>query len=263
MSIENGVSNELLACIHELMNQDSLRDFSLGGGTSLAIKYNHRVSTDIDLFSKGVLGLEIMLEIEKEIEEKFQPAYLKVLNKNQSNLCFIRSIIGKEETKVEIIQNLKNIGDPELINEIRLINDDDIGALKLLSAAGRGVQKDFYDLYLLTELKPLSHYYDHLLKYYELNKNTPSNIFDNLGSMGTGIGFDLKEDLSALCNFNNAGDKKNPSNRIEFTKGSTIKIAWPELRNLWKAKVSQLAKERNLKFVETPTQRKSKFPGRF
>ncbi|SIT18147.1 hypothetical protein SAMN05421761_1335 [Belliella pelovolcani] len=47
MSIENGVSNELLACIHELMKQDTLRDFSLGGGTSLAIKYNHRVSTDI------------------------------------------------------------------------------------------------------------------------------------------------------------------------------------------------------------------------
>lgn len=260
MDIAIGVSSSLLSNILSLMTLSTLSNFHLGGGTSLAIKYNHRVSTDIDLFSKDVVGVQKMLEIAKEIQETLKPEYLTVLNKNQENLSFIRTILNPNETKVEIIQNLKNIAPFEIINGIRLINEDDIGALKLLAAAGRGVQKDFYDLFFLTEIKPLSHYYDHLLKYYKLNKSSPTNIFDDLGAMGSGIGINLSNDLTPLCNFNQAGDKKNPSNRILFTKDSPINITWPVLRDMWKTKVVQLAKERDLKFKETPNQRKPKFP---
>lgn len=35
MSIENGVSNELLACIHDLMKQDTLIELSLGMRTAI------------------------------------------------------------------------------------------------------------------------------------------------------------------------------------------------------------------------------------
>ncbi len=46
----------------------------------------------------------------------------------------------------------KNAIPPEITDEgIRLISDLDIGSLKLLAAANRGEQKDFYDLFLLTE----------------------------------------------------------------------------------------------------------------
>ena len=263
MFVDIGVSDNLYANIQDLMNLATLSNFYLGGGTGLAVKYNHRVSTDIDLFSQGVVGIKKMHEIAQEIQEKFKPEFIKVLNNRQDNLCFIRTIIGSENTKVEIIQNLKFIAEPKITKGIRLINDDDIGALKLLSAAGRGVQKDFYDLHLLTEMKPLPYYYDHLLKYYKFNEGAPTNIFDNFDSMMSGIGTDLLTDLSPLCNFNNAGDKKNSSNRIVFTKNSSINIVWPLLRNKWKAKVCQLAKERNIRFIETPTQRKPKFPGRW
>ena len=142
-----------------------------------------------------------------------------------------------------------------------MIQDDDIGALKLLSAAGRGVQKDFYDLHLLTEMKPLSHYLDHLFTYYTKNLNLPANIFDNIGAMGSKIGFDLTKDLSPLCNFNHAGDKRNSSNRVIFTEKSPINIPWPVLRDSWKAKVEQMSKERGIAFKETPKIKKPKFPG--
>ena len=261
MAVPNGVSNSLLAHIQSLMELDCLSRFNLGGGTSLAIKYNHRVSTDIDLFSPGVVGTEFMVNIAKTIEDKLKPDYIKVLNESHDNLCFLRGILQPDETKVEIIQNLKNIFPHQSSRGIRLIQDDDIGALKLLSAAGRGVQKDFYDLHLLTEMKPLSHYLDHLFKYYTKNKNSPANIFDNIGAMGSKVGFDLTKDLSPLCNFNNAGDKKNSSNRVVLTENSPINIPWPVLRDKWKTKVIQLAEEMKIPFKETPRIKKPKFPG--
>ena len=109
MTVHNGVSETLLVHIQSLMALDCLSEFNLGGGTSLAIKYNHRVSTDIDLFSPGVVGIKCMLIIAEEIKRNLKPDYIKVLNESHYNLCFLRAILPPDETKVEIIQNLKNI----------------------------------------------------------------------------------------------------------------------------------------------------------
>lgn len=162
---------------------------------------------------------------------------------------------------MEIIQNLKNLLQPETIKGLRLIHDDDIGALKLLAAASRGSQKDFYDLFLLTELKPFGHYYDHLMAYSEKHKDSPSNIFDNPGSMGEKPGVNLTKDLSSLCDFNHSGDKRNLGNRIVLTEKSPIELKWPDLRNVWKSRVKAFAGQRGLKFQEIPTRRKPKLPG--
>ncbi len=260
MTVADGVSDSILSHVQYLMGLECLLAFNLGGGTGLAIKHNHRESTDIDLFSSGIVGTKAMLEIAETIQNNLNPGFIRVLNESKENLCFVRTVLPPDETKVEIIQNLKNISPSESVQGVRLIHDDDIGALKLLSAAGRGVQKDFYDLHLLTEIKPLSHYYDHLIDYFEKNRNAPANIFDSIGAFGSGTGFDLTKDLSPLCDFNRAGDKKNPSNRVRFTDKSPINIPWPVLRNKWTAKVIQLAEERGIRFKETPVSRRSGFP---
>jgi sensor domain CHASE-containing protein len=46
-TIDESVHHTLLS----LMEKDYLRDFALVGGTSLALRYGHRNSIDIDLFS--------------------------------------------------------------------------------------------------------------------------------------------------------------------------------------------------------------------
>ena len=125
-----------------------------------------------------------MRKIEHAVRDMFNPDYFSLLNLEHENLCFARTILPQSGIKVEVIQNLKNLLPPEIIKGLRLIHDDDIGALKLLAAASRGSQKDFYDLFLLTELKPFGHYYDHLMAYFEKHRDSPSNIFDNPGSMG-------------------------------------------------------------------------------
>lgn len=258
--VSEGVSEVLFNSIKELTSLNELVDFSLGGGTNLAIKYNHRISTDIDLFSQGIVGTESMRRIEQSLKEMFNPEYFSLLNLEYENLCFARTILPQSGIKVEIIQNLKNLLQPETIKGLRLIHDDDIGALKLLAAASRGSQKDFYDLFLLTELKPFGHYYDHLLAYFEKHNDSQSNIFDNPGSMGEKPGVNLSKDLSSLCDFNHSGDKRNPSNRIILTENSPIKLKWPDLRNVWKSRVQDFADQRGLKFQEIPIRRKPK-PG--
>ena len=147
--------------------------------------------------------------------------------------------------------------DFELKDSIRLINDIDIGALKLLAASDRGNQKDFYDLYLLTEIMELEIYYDTLQKrIIKFSKEQDKTIFDI--EEGKPINR-LEKSLTPLGDFNKAGDKKNPGNRIVFTEDSEYNIAWPDLREKWIKKVELLAKSKDLTFTRTQKKRKRFF----
>jgi hypothetical protein len=55
MSHHTPVSDELLETIHELQQLSSLSEFGLAGGTNLALRYGHRISVDIDLFSPSMI----------------------------------------------------------------------------------------------------------------------------------------------------------------------------------------------------------------
>ena len=45
------VKSATLDILKKLMNLSELSDFSLAGGTALALRYGHRISVDLDLFS--------------------------------------------------------------------------------------------------------------------------------------------------------------------------------------------------------------------
>ena len=49
------VSPILKQTILELQNLSSISQFSLGGGTNLALRYNHRVSIDIDFIAPKII----------------------------------------------------------------------------------------------------------------------------------------------------------------------------------------------------------------
>lgn len=262
--LKEGVSKKLYGLIKKIMISPAFNDFNIGGGTNLAIKYNHRLSIDIDLFSTDIVGTEKLHKIINFFQKEFKEENIQILpmNFDSEQFAWLQIFINDPEikTKVDIIQNLKLIKDITIIDHIRLINDIDIGALKLLSAADRGVQKDFYDLYLLTEKYSLAEFYDTLQyrnKIFSSNKD--KCIFDI--STGKPIAR-LEKDLTPLGNFTKASNKKQESNRIIFTEDSPINIAWPVLRDKWKYKVQELAKERGLVFKETPTAKSSNSKGR-
>ena len=125
-----------------------------------------------------------------------------------------------------------------------------------MAAADRGNQKDFYDLYLLTEKNSLSFYYNILRKRQDtFNKLGDRSIFDIQNGKPLD---DLKNDVTCLGDFSKAGDRSNSGNRIILTEDSTIKFDWPILRDKWLKRVQEFAQEEGLQFRRTDSKRKPK-----
>lgn len=247
--LKNGVSGLLYSTIKQLSNLDSLKDFYLGGGTNLAIRYNHRVSTDIDFFSKEVVGIDSLNNIIKDLEHHYGKENL-IINKRNSdseNLSWLQIfIVFKEERiKLDIIQNITLYYPIELIDGIRLINEKDIGSLKLLSLSDRGIQKDFYDLVLLSGNHSIIDFYNDLIKR-DLDENRIKNIFDSGISNPYLI---LKKSLNSLVDFSKAGDKKSSGNQIKLTSASTLSPTFINLRKLWIREVEKLGESMNIKII--------------
>jgi predicted nucleotidyltransferase component of viral defense system len=126
------------------MQLPELSGFSLVGGTALALKFGHRNSIDLDLFS----------------EENFDHAALHTLLQNtfQHNLSYTgtRSKWGVfcmiEGVKVDIVYfPHKRIQPVEQRDEIRMYGDNDLMAMKVNAILRRGKKKDFWDICELLE----------------------------------------------------------------------------------------------------------------
>ena len=195
-----------------------------------------------------------MNDILKQLKEKLAEYKVEAIlqNRESENLSFIRCgiIRNNESIKIEIMQNIKLLYPHQTTSDgIRLIHDLDIASLKLLAAANRGEQKDFYDLYLLSEKHGLDKIYNVLT---ERNKQFTPGIDDNIFNLPEHKPKeDLTRDLSALANFNKAGDKKISGNRVEYMEDSCIAMPLPVLKQRWIPKVKALAKSLDLKFQET------------
>jgi len=249
-----GFSDELKNTIIKLMECPLLSTFNLGGGTNLSIKYNHRESIDIDLFTSTVLHIDELKQIINFVNKNIS-TNIKIIKRNFGNKtqpyspnAMLEIVFPEQETKIDFIQNLRLLKKPEIIDGIRLIHDDDIGALKLLAAANRGSQKDFYDLFLLTNKKPLEHYYELLMERQKKFANIKT-IFDEPSNKPK---INLEKDISSLCDFNNANDLSRQGNQIVLTTNSPIKENWFNIKQVWKKRVEILAENKNLILKETP-----------
>ncbi len=260
--LDNGVSPNLRSVIQEFMNMPELKEFSLGGGTNLAVRYNHRVSIDIDLFSKDIIGINAMEEIVKAIEKRYSESQIIKKDFNSNQYAWISGFIKHNGStiKLDIIQNLKLLYPIQEINGIRMISERDIASLKLESAANRGSRKDFYDLFLLLDKVGINQMYsDYLLRKEKYIKKTDFNIFSRIPGSNAQK---LNEDLTPLINFNHAKDLKVPTNQIQLTTNSPTLHSWSYIQSTWEKKVRMLGENNNLKInqVETiPARRKRGF----
>jgi len=141
--------------LKELMNIEELREFSLVGGTALALKYGHRKSEDLDLFNYKPFENNFIIEI---LEKKFGNDFSLQLNKEKFGVFgFIQAI------KVDFVKHPHNlIGEIEVVDGIRMYSNEDIAAMKINAILGRGKKKDFWDVYELLHhysVDQLSHFY--------------------------------------------------------------------------------------------------------
>ena len=133
------VQPSLLALLKELMELESLKNYNLVGGTALALHIGHRQSIDIDLFGKSELEADNLIP---ELNDIGKLTTLKV-SKNIK-------IFEINNIKLDIVTYQYNIiREIKVVDAIRLVSKEDIGAMKLNAITGRGSKKDFVDLYFL------------------------------------------------------------------------------------------------------------------
>ena len=125
----------------------------------MALRYGHRSSVDLDLFSHNVFDNSTIindLHLEFGLQFDFESGH-----RNLGVFCYL------EKIKVDIVYYPHPlIGTVELHESIRLYSDADIAAMKIKAILGRGKKKDFWDLYELLQHYSLQQIIDwHQQKY--------------------------------------------------------------------------------------------------
>jgi hypothetical protein len=127
-----GTVNKLLL---ELAPSPALTGFALGGGTSLALRFGHRLSVDLDYFTLAeFLPDEVFdqLRIEDALE----------IGKAKNTLS-----LEVNGVKLDLLRHHYPLLSPiEYLDGISMISLPDVAAMKLNAIANRGSKKDFYDL---------------------------------------------------------------------------------------------------------------------
>ena len=156
------VEPNTLQVLKNLMQVPALQSFYLVGGTCLALRYGHRTSVDLDLFSVIDFNNE-------ELNNQLQEAKIFFSSNNLQNRIGLFGYINN--VKVDFVRhhNFKQI-DKEVIEDgIRMFGDRDIIAMKIFAILQRAQKKDFWDL---AEL--LQHYsFSDCVKAY--NEKYPNN----------------------------------------------------------------------------------------
>ncbi|WDZ99830.1 nucleotidyl transferase AbiEii/AbiGii toxin family protein [Mucilaginibacter sp. SJ] len=232
------VDDNLFKTICELQQLPSLKASVLGGGTSLAIRFSHRVSNDIDFFFPGIIGKIGYELIRKEVEAFYGEAVFAIDYPCDINDQFLlqRFFIRRDDTaiKVEILQNMQVYNTPEIINNVKVMSLIDIGPLKLMTASSRANDKDIYDLDYITDHVSLNELMNLLKRRRELyNSSEHKTIFDHDGD------FDPINDPGLLLKFEqpSKGSNSRPGHsnpRIDFIEGQKN---WPSARSSWRRKV--------------------------
>lgn len=130
-----------LELLRDLMKDDNLTDFFLVGGTALSLQIGHRISVDIDLFSRNPFDENKML------------VYLESTRGLQLDYQDKNTIKGQiSKTKVDLIAHSYPLVKPLLLSDgIRLASLEDIAAMKLNAIVGNGTRlKDFIDIAFLS-----------------------------------------------------------------------------------------------------------------
>ncbi|MDR2448726.1 MAG: nucleotidyl transferase AbiEii/AbiGii toxin family protein [Prevotellaceae bacterium] len=121
------------------MQLPELSGFSLVGGTAFALKYGHRKSVDLDLFSTEDFNHETMYTV---LQNTFQHDFSFTGTRSKWGVfCMIKGV------KVDIVYfPHKRIQAIEQYDEIRIYGDDDLMAMKVNAVLRRAAKKDFWDI---------------------------------------------------------------------------------------------------------------------
>lgn len=132
---------------------ESVRKSYLAGGTALALLLGHRLSEDLDFFTK------------EEFDEKMLVQNLKMLPGFKEDGTAWRTVWGKiGDTKFSLFYYEYPLIKKTITFEgIQILQKEDIAAMKIHALEDRGTKRDFVDLYFLAKEFSL----EQMLKFYD------------------------------------------------------------------------------------------------
>lgn len=146
-----------------------LASFALVGGTNLSLRFGHRKSIDIDLFTNEPFNTEAVYN---QLASKFSNI---VLASQSETMLFV--YINEVKTDLVLLP-YPYLQPVEEIQGLRLVSVPDIAAMKLSAIARRGVKKDFWDIAELLD----EYSVEELIAFYK-EKYSSHDIFHLLRSL--------------------------------------------------------------------------------
>ncbi len=142
----NTVSETLVKCLKELMNEPLLNKFNLVGGTSLSLQLGHRISIDIDLFTESLYGTVDFKAIQDMLRKKFNYCYGECGDIVSFGTSYLIGDSKEDSVKLDLFYTEPFIRDIQVIDGIRMASLEDIVTMKLNVIGTGGRKKDFWDL---------------------------------------------------------------------------------------------------------------------
>ena len=155
------IQKNMLLAAHELLESKGILDVSaLGGGTALSAYYwNHRYSTDIDIFVHSKSDITLMLR-----PKKWSTNFLQILKKlGYSGDCKVHpvytEIVIKDSYKIQFFSVEDKTKNPYQIvdlwgEKIQIESVEEIIAKKIFYRAHKGNARDLFDIAIAIHKKP-------------------------------------------------------------------------------------------------------------
>jgi hypothetical protein len=158
------VAEGTLDLIKKLSADEKFKDFNLVGGTALALQIGHRVSVDIDLFSRKSFDV-------RQLADHLRNNY--PINRIDASGQTLYSIV--DSVKLTAIRHqYMDVNPPKIIEGVRMASLEDIAAMKVHAIHNNGTRfKDFLDIYHLLEHKNMDEIMKaYLTKYPDMHETT-------------------------------------------------------------------------------------------
>lgn len=182
---------------------DSVSEFYLAGGTALALELGHRISVDLDFFCIHDFSTE---EIATKLIKKGE-----LETTDRSTTTFNGSLNGVKISFFKYPYRL--LFETRDYKGVKLADERDIAAMKILAISDRGSKKDFVDLFVL------------------LRKYSLKEILDLFNEKYKDYNYNILHILKSLNYFLDADENPEPV--------YIVPLSWVEVKKYIKSEVDE------------------------
>ncbi|PKP54926.1 hypothetical protein CVT91_17475 [Candidatus Atribacteria bacterium HGW-Atribacteria-1] len=188
-----------------LTREGILKSFYLAGGTGVALQLKHRVSIDLDFFTKKDIDTKTLIQKIKTWGE------ISIERETENTLIatFNGTRVGFLKYDYPLLFDLKQI------KEIKVADLRDIGCMKIDAISSRGMKRDFIDLFFICK-----------------EVISLKNLLSLFKRKYKSVNYNLMHILKSLTYFEDA--ENNPMPKM------IVPVSWQEIKNFFKKEIKKI-----------------------